>query len=136
LYFTANVGDGLRWWRSGGTGAGTAESRIQVAGSDAPLDAGLIASAGGWAVFLWHQEGAAGWQLWRTDGTPAGTYLLREFAPNAEPGSRRLINRSVFLWLEQDVAGANKPPSISRDFPPPGARVPRRAGGISPLMPV
>jgi ELWxxDGT repeat protein len=85
VYFTASDDrHGEELWRSDGTGAGTYRVRDICSGrcSSRPL---ALTAAGGWLYFLAYSgttgldevTGFRGTELWRTDGTRAGTELVR-----------------------------------------------------------
>jgi ELWxxDGT repeat protein len=89
LYFSAtDVLHGFQLWRSDGTAAGTAEvDQINVtpAGTtfDADFEANQTVTIDGITYFA-ADDGADGSELWRTDGTATGTWMV----DNIQPASR------------------------------------------------
>jgi ELWxxDGT repeat protein len=90
--FHSGDGNGLEPWRSDGTVIGTTPLLDLRSGPDSslPLPFALpTSSPDGGAVFFWANDGVHGAELWRTDGTPAGTVLVADFVPG--PGDSALI---------------------------------------------
>ena len=85
LYFTANVGSfGRELWKSDGTAEGTvmvvnavADSQIGLFNQDIPTSGPLFTQVGE-TVFFRAYTGAHGLELWKTDGTAAGTSLVKD----------------------------------------------------------
>jgi len=98
LFFVASnttSGDNSFWvWRSDGTDDGTyplADLAIDVFGSAGPIS--YLSPFRGGAVFLVRNGGRSGYDLWRSDGTRAGTEVLfalpGEFGGLRTPDNRR-----------------------------------------------
>ncbi|WP_172992252.1 ELWxxDGT repeat protein [Lacipirellula parvula] len=82
LYFHANDGaGGFELWRSDGTEAGTTMVADVASGAPAGFISGYgtLANVGGTLYFVGN-DGVNGYALWKTDGTSAGTSLVRGFA--------------------------------------------------------
>ena len=88
LVFLADDGiHGEEFWKSDGTEAGTTLIRDIAPGSDGPFgyqdDDGtrrieLYVTDIGGTIFFPADDGVHGWELWRSDGTAAGTRLVRD----------------------------------------------------------
>jgi len=92
LYFYAQSGDPAAWglWRSDGTAAGTrllkAVDRphpVLIGGSDSSPELTPV----GDQLFFRADDGVHGTELWKTDGTPEGTVLVKDIVPGRH-GSR------------------------------------------------
>ena len=95
LLFTANDGThGYELWRSDGTAAGTSmvadvrpgsgSSVTHTFGGDAPAGMFLASSS---ALFFVANDGVHGNELWRSDGTSSGTWLVADLAPGSAGAS-------------------------------------------------
>ena len=88
LYFTAGYGSGVarHVWTSDGTAAGTVPARTGAAAPHSPQR--LHALPGGGVVFTASTTAVSGntgdWELWGSDGTAAGTRLLKDIWPGSE----------------------------------------------------
>lgn|GEM_PF-1030805 len=87
LYFPANDGvHGFELWKTDGTGPGTVLVKDIYAGSsDGILTYGrrtFFSDAG--HVYFVADNGTTGFELWKTDGTLAGTQLHHEFIPGSQ----------------------------------------------------
>lgn len=95
-----SAAEGFELWRTDGTPAGTQMIKALVPGYDWQRDLYRTPTFGNGSGYLWtHQQvpaggvlyfiGAAldsGRELWKTDGTAAGTVLVKEFAPGTADG--------------------------------------------------
>ena len=96
VFFTASDGlNGVELWKSDGTAAGTSlvkdiypgiEPQFSEAGSSAPAD---LTAAGG-LLYFFAEDGVHGGELWRSDGTAAGTFMVKDI----RPGSGSSVYRS------------------------------------------
>ena len=130
--------DGARLWRTDGTPEGTAlVKELPITYSwCSPDQAGSscqdVVAVGDIAFFAGWSQFTSGTELWRTDGTPTGTFLVRRFSMVSSPVAfrgrlyvwasglsgdpiglyssdgtslgTRLVKRGVFLWLSPVVA--------------------------------
>ncbi|NIQ30500.1 MAG: PQQ-binding-like beta-propeller repeat protein, partial [Acidobacteria bacterium] len=90
LFFTADDGiNGRELWKSDGTAAGTAMVR-DINPSAGAFQAGSIsASAGvGDRVFFVADDGSHGYELWASDGTWCGTFMLADINTGSDWGVR------------------------------------------------
>jgi ELWxxDGT repeat protein len=87
LYFWANDGaSGTELWRSDGTEAGTCLVKDLTAGSVGSTTRDLSASpyylfSSGSLVFFSIIDSSLGFELWRSDGTADGTFLVKDICP-------------------------------------------------------
>ena len=74
-------------WRTDGTEAGTiqlGDITPVAAGAGGPDGESLLAAAGGVVYLLADSQAGSGRELWRTDGTVAGTTLVADLTPGTE----------------------------------------------------
>ena len=90
LYFAANNGtSGIEVWKSDGTAAGTVLLKDIWAGASSGLSQyGAEFTESNGLLFFEANNGALGVELWRTDGTTAGTVLVKDVNPG--------VNNSLF----------------------------------------
>lgn len=105
LYFTASTAnEGREIWRTDGTEAGTSLVKDIVTGPGGSALKGRydISSTGSYLLFN-STTAATGYELWRSDGTDAGTYLLKDINPNggsSTPSAFHVYNGIVLFWAE------------------------------------
>jgi ELWxxDGT repeat protein len=97
LFFSARTGNysgtvGAGWWTSDGSLVGTT-SFAAITG--ATNNYSLLGAAGG--LLYYKAKGISGsdWELWRTDGTAAGTYRAKDIHPGARGGLSSAFTRSI-----------------------------------------
>jgi ELWxxDGT repeat protein len=104
LFFLLNNGGngGVELWKSDGTPTGTSLVKDLSPGRDvAGTGAGPRALGVGQTLYFAYEDPAHGVELWKSDGTPAGTGLVRDLAPGPKsswPMSlQRAGTRLVFI---------------------------------------
>ena len=84
LFFTANDGiHGYELWKSNGTNAGTVlvkDIQPDARGGD-DYGPGSLTGVGG-TLFFTADDGIHGSELWKSDGTKAGTVLVKDIVPD------------------------------------------------------
>ncbi|WP_428306422.1 ELWxxDGT repeat protein [Lacipirellula sp.] len=121
LFFKANDGvSGPELWKSDGTAAGTMLVRDIRPGSAAGIPSMSESSSDDFvvmdgALYFAANDGASGRELWRSDGTEAGTYRVADLAPGSSSsspanlfvyGSTLLFTAGSSLWkTDGTVAG-------------------------------
>ncbi|QDT75388.1 ELWxxDGT repeat protein [Lacipirellula limnantheis] len=107
LYFRANDGiHGFELWRSDGTEAGTTMVADVFPGDMngvSNVNFTPMANVGGTLYFV-ANDGASGNALWRTDGTAAGTNLVRTFN-TWTPRNLYNVNGTLFFGAGHDDSG-------------------------------
>jgi ELWxxDGT repeat protein len=99
-FFTLGLQGRRALWRSDGTGLGTKvlrEFQPEPSGAGTPPPQELVVVGG--YLFFRADDGVHGRELWRTDGTPQGTAMVRDLFPGAtgsfptwlRPGGDRLF---------------------------------------------
>ncbi len=85
LFFNRSDTNGRELWKSDGTAAGTVMVKnIQPgSGSGLALDSAPKVAVMGEIIYFAADDGAAGTELWRSDGTDAGTTLVADIVPGA-----------------------------------------------------
>jgi ELWxxDGT repeat protein len=134
LYFVAEEGkNGRQLWKSDGTAAGTVvvadvyPGRKNAGFPDLPALAAVNST-----LYFAGDDGVHGRQLWRTDGTEAGTRMVKVIAPggkdaDAKLGSLTDVNGTLYfsatdgvhcrkLWKSDGTEAGTVP--INRDFFP------------------
>ena len=105
LYFFVNGSPDDRLYKSNGSSASVAVAVLSAGGAgtvvidDVPNCSALVNN-----VFYFVAQGSdIGEELWRTDGTTAGTYLLKNIAPTFNSSSPRdLVNLNGTLYFTAD----------------------------------
>jgi ELWxxDGT repeat protein len=121
LYFRSDTGEQV--WKSNGTPEGTVPVPFLA---DANRPAGLLGEFGG---RLWFGRSAqeAGYELWSTDGTEAGTRMLGDIVPGPDSfvvaqlfpaGARMFLRANNDLWVSDGTAAGtrNIGPGVSPDL--------------------
>lgn len=86
--FAANDGGGIGVWVTDGSAGGTSMlRRVAAPGASGSPTVYGFASAGPGRVIFTMNDGLTGFEPWITDGTAAGTVLLKDIAPGAPTSS-------------------------------------------------
>jgi ELWxxDGT repeat protein len=114
LFFYANNGvSGMELWRSNGTAAGTAlvkdikPGSAGSAGSDATKAFNALANVNG-TLFFSADNGVSGLELWKSNGTAAGTKLIKDIHPGSAGSSitsMANVNGTLFFGADDGVSG-------------------------------
>lgn len=109
VLFTASDGaTGIELWRTDGTAAGTQQVLDIVPGPQSGFDTStpeLFVATSGIAYFS-ADAGAAGQELWRSDGTAAGTFVVADIyagAGSSRPSRFMEYGGHVYFWAR--IAG-------------------------------
>ena len=105
-YFTADDGSGYELWRWNGSNASKAARVADIrpgAGSSFPS---WIVAMGGRLVFA-ADDGTRGNELWTSDGTTAGTTILKDIHPSASsnPSHLTVVGRFVYFFADDGTSG-------------------------------
>jgi ELWxxDGT repeat protein len=110
IYFSAEtLNEGRELWRSDGTLAGTTLVKDIVTGTASSNREGFyhMFSNGVFMVFA-ANTAAEGLELWKSDGTPAGTTLLKNIntaADSSDPQNFYILNNLVFFTATSAAEG-------------------------------
>jgi len=133
LFFTADDGNtGRELWKSDGSATGTTLVKDIYPGTfrntpNSSVPSNLLAVGG--ALIFWANNGSSGEELWRSDGSSAGTVELKEFFPgclgSASPAIRVLAGEAWFyaatpqtgfeLWRSDGTASGT---TLAHEFNP------------------
>jgi ELWxxDGT repeat protein len=108
LFFV--VGDelhGRELWTSDGTGEGTRQVKDLTPGVEGSFLSGLTATGSTLLFFRYLPETSASaerHELWKSDGTEAGTVLVRDLGPGASLSSMRALAGSTLFFVVTDPA--------------------------------
>jgi ELWxxDGT repeat protein len=118
LFFTANEGlKGIELWKSNGTAAGTVlvkdiRAQYDSYGFGLSSNPDKLTNVNG-KVYFTAQEGVNGIELWKSDGTAAGTVLVKDiysgisqgFANSSRPDYLTNVNGTLFFKAIEKVSG-------------------------------
>ncbi len=110
LYFTAHDGvNGRELWKTDGTVAGTVlVKNIAAGGTSAFGDAGNAFRVAGSIAYITANDGISGAELWKTDGTEAGTVLVKDIwtdGTGSLPAQMIDINGLLYLVADNGTNG-------------------------------
>jgi ELWxxDGT repeat protein len=115
-FFVASDGvHGWEIWRTDGTASGTRMVKDIRPGPVGPFDLHTYprgdntidwvhVESGGMMYFL-AEDGEHGIEVWRTDGTDAGTFLLKDILPGPKGSFGSFYNDQIVYFFGADVAG-------------------------------
>ena len=103
IYFTRSNG----LWRLAGAGteAPTLVSTLGSSGGNVTASQAVVAGS---ILYMIVSTSATGWELWRSDGTEAGTYLLKDIMPgssSSNPTSLTALNGTLFFAANNGFDG-------------------------------
>jgi ELWxxDGT repeat protein len=111
LFFAANDGtNGVELWKSNGTEAGTElvkdinPTKVPVVGSGLPNG---LTNLNGTLLFA-ANDGADGVELWKSNGTEAGTELVKDINPgpaSSDPTQLTVVNGTLFFVANDGANG-------------------------------
>jgi ELWxxDGT repeat protein len=116
LYFTADNGiEGRELWKSDGTTAGT----VLVKDINPNISYGYgngsnpyVLTAIGGRLFFTADDGTVGRELWTSDGTAAGTILVKEIDPDTSPfggpGGLAAVGGTLYFSADEGITGAER----------------------------
>ena len=110
LYFSAEDGtNGRELWKSDGTAAGTVLVKDINPGSSSSLDywGSSLTNVNG-TLFFTANDGTSGNELWKSNGTAAGTVLVKDINPGSgggDPGSLTNVNGTLFFIADDGTNG-------------------------------
>ncbi len=106
VYFAANDGAALRLWRSDGTAEGTRAVQAQNAPAGLPSSPRHLTAIGDTVYFVGNYA-STGPQLWKTDGTDAGTVMVKRIGTTLNGANIQHVaafgDRVVFSAGEPDT---------------------------------
>ncbi|MFN7806294.1 MAG: ELWxxDGT repeat protein, partial [Planctomycetaceae bacterium] len=112
LFFRANDGvNGSELWKSDGTSSGTVLVRDISSGSASSTPVSLylsyLTNLNG-TVYFTANDGSSGLELWKSDGTSAGTVLVQDIrsgAANGNPSRFANVNGVLFFRADDGISG-------------------------------
>ena len=125
LYFAATDGaSGAELWRSDGTDTGTYRVADINVGPSSSSPKGFVTYAG-FTYFnaTTYGSGSTGSELWRTDGTAAGTTLAADLDPgpgSSDPQDLTVVDHGAGdrrLWMRADASGSYNDELVVYDAP-------------------
>ncbi len=106
FFFATNSTNGEELWRTDGTAEGTYMVKDIYSGSNGGVLSRLYLSnyAMGSSTAFFTAYAGAQTGLWRTDGTPDGTFVVKEFLNNGEEAIRSIVvaGNTVFFMAQGD----------------------------------
>lgn len=108
LFFIVSSDSSQSLWISDGTDAGTVELKEVIANGDIITNDRVQMVAGNDILFLIGSDAAHGIELWKSDGTPEGTGLVKDIRPGPESSilePHTVINGTLFFEATDPVFG-------------------------------
>ena len=113
LFFTADDGvEGGELWKTDGTEAGTVRVKVIDPGTgnryDDYIDGPVYLTGAAGTLFFWADDGAHGLELWTSDGSEAGTVLVKDIHPDTYDSAESpltSVGSSVFFTAVDGAHG-------------------------------